>query len=331
VFFQEILRRMRNDPLVSEVGAVSAMPFIEANINIATLVLADRPLTPGSTEGAAAFLTFATPGFFPTLGVAVRAGRVFDETDRMGSRPVAVISEELARRAFAGGEPLGRTVGFRAQGRPLEAEVIGVVSDIRHDGLDRPARSELFIPHAQSGFGSMTFVARTTGPPSDAVSALKAHIRAVDPAQAIYRTATADELVSLSLVERRFILALLGAFALLAATLAAIGIYGVMSVTTTQRAREFGVRLALGAEKRGILVMVLRQGASMTGLGLGIGLMATLALGGVMSRFLYGVEPGDPVALAATLGALALAALAACVLPARRATRVNPVVAPRGD
>jgi predicted lysophospholipase L1 biosynthesis ABC-type transport system permease subunit len=248
----------------------------------------------------------------------------------MGSRPVTVISEELARTTFGGSDAVGRKVGFRVQGRALEAEVIGVIADLRHDGLDRPTRSELFIPHAQFGFGSMTLVARTTGHPADAVSALKAHIRAVDPAQAIYRTATADELVSLSLVERRFILALLGAFALLAATLAAIGIYGVVSVTTTQRAREFGVRLALGAERREILLLVLRQGASMTGLGLGIGLAATLALGGVMSRFLYAVKPGDPMTLAATLEVLALVALAACVLPARRATRVDPVVALRG-
>jgi putative ABC transport system permease protein len=330
-FFQQILRRMQDDPLVAEAGAVSAMPFIEANINIETPVLADRPLTADTTGASTAFLTYATPGAFPTLGVKIQAGRVFDDGDRMGTRPVAVISAELARQAFAGRNPLGRKVGLRIQGRPGEAEVVGVVSDIRHDGLDRPARSEIFVPHAQHGFGSMTFVVRTTGRPGDAVPALKAHIRAVDPAQAIYRAATADELVWLSLVERRFILAMLGAFALLAATLAAIGIYGVMSVATTQRAREFGVRLALGAEKREILGMVLRQGASMTALGLGIGLIATLALGGVMSRFLYAIKPGDPLTLIATIAALAVVALAACLLPARRATRVDPLVALRSE
>jgi predicted permease len=330
-FFQEILRRMKDDPLVEEVGAVSAMPFIEANINIATPVLADRPLTQDITEATTAFLTYATPGFFPTLGVKVQSGRVFDDGDRMGSRAVVVISEELARKAFAGRNPLGRKIGFDVQGRPREAEVIGIVSDIRHDGLDRPARSEIFVPHAQYGFGSMTFVARTAGRPADAVPALKAHIRAVDPAQAIYRAATAEELVWLSLVERRFILAMLGAFAVLAATLAAIGIYGVMSVATAQRAREFGVRLALGAEKREILGMVLRQGAAMTALGLAIGLIATLALGGVMSRFLYSVEPGDPLTLTATIAGLAVVALAACLLPARRATRVDPLAALRAE
>jgi predicted permease len=330
-FFREVLSRMSSDPKISHVGAVSAMPFIEANINIATVAIADRPLQQGDPDATAAFLTYATPGFFSTLGVEVRRGRIFDDDDRVGSREVVVISEELARKAFPGREPVGRTIGYGLQGRPREAEVVGVVADIRHDSLDRPARAEIFVPQAQHGFGSMTFVARTNVEADEAIDALKGHVRAVDPAQAVYRAATADELVSLSLAERRFILALLGAFAVLAATLAAIGIYGVMSVATTQRAREFGVRLALGAEKRAILGMVLRQGASMTGLGLGIGLLATLALGGMMSRFLYAVEPGDPVTLAATLAMLALVALAACILPARRATRVDPAAALRGD
>lgn len=330
-FMQHVLERMKADPSVAEVGAVSAMPFIEANININTPVLADRPVPPGSGEGTAAFLTFATPGFFPAMGVAVKAGRVFDEADRLGSRAVAVVSEALARQAFTEQNPIGRKVGFRFQGRPLEAEVVGVVANLRHDGLDRPARSEIFVPHAQYGFGSMTFVARAAGDPASAITRLKAHIRAVDRAQAVYREATLDELVSLSLVERRFVLVLLGAFAALAGVLAAIGIYGVMSVVTEQRAREFGVRLALGAERREILGMVFRQGAAMTSVGLLLGVSGALAFGRVMSGFLYAVEPGDPLAMAGTVGLVTLVAVGACLLPARRATRVDPLVALRAE
>jgi ABC-type antimicrobial peptide transport system permease subunit len=163
------------------------------------------------------------------------------------------------------------------------------------------------------------------------MSALKAHIYAVDPSQAIYRSATAEELIALSLVERRFILALLGAFAVLAGVLAAIGIYGVMSVSTAQRSREFGVRLALGASRHKILGMVIKQGATMTGLGLAIGLAGALASGRVMTRFLYGIEPADPLAMALTILVLAAAAALACFLPARRATRTNPLVTLRAE
>jgi putative ABC transport system permease protein len=160
---------------------------------------------------------------------------------------------------------------------------------------------------------------------------MKDAIRAVDPLQAIYRAATAEELVSKSLVERRFMLALLGGFALVAALLAAIGIYGVISVATTQRTREFGVRMALGADRGEILGMVVREGALMAGIGLALGLVAAVTFGRVMERFLYGITPADPITLAGVVGVLAAVALVACVMPARRATRVDPLVALRAE
>jgi putative ABC transport system permease protein len=327
-FFEHVLDRMRGLSLVREVGAVSAMPFIEANINMETaLFLADRPLPPGDEPSA--FLTIATPGYFETMDVELRQGRAFDRHDTTRSTRVAIVSESLARKAWPDGRVLGRRFQFRFEGRMQQAEVVGVVADIRHDALDRPGRAELFIAHAQSPFGSMTFVARVAGEAAPAIAALKAEIHAIDPAQAIYRAATAEELVSLSLVNRRFMLALLGGFAVLAALLAAIGIYGVMSVATTQRTREFGVRIALGADRSEILGMVLRQGAAMTGLGLAIGLVAALATAQVMRGFVYGITTTDPVTLAIGVGALSVVALIACVLPARRATRVDPLVALR--
>jgi predicted permease len=288
-----------------------------------------RPQAPG--EGLTAFIDIATPGYFPAMRIPQRDGRGFDRSDTMRSRPVAVVSEALAQRLWPGASPVGQRIQYRFQGRMRPAEIVGVVGDIRHDGLDRPPRLEVFVPHAQAPFGSMTFVARTSGDPASVIPDLKAQIHAVDPAQAIYRAATARELVANTLVERRFMLALLGGFALLAGVLAAIGIYGVISVATTQRTREFGVRIALGAESTEILGMVLRQGALMTALGLGIGLTAALAFGRVMSRFLYGVQPADPATLAGVVAVLALVALTACVVPARRATRVDPLVALRTE
>ncbi len=329
-FFQQVLDRMKALPQVQRVGAVSAMPFIEANINMETALLSDeRPVAQG--EEPSAFLTIATPGYFETMRMSLRQGRALEVYDTARSGRVAVVSEALVRRAWPDGRAIGRRFRYRYQGQLQQAEVVGVVADIRHDGLDRPARPELFVPHAQIPFGSMTFVARTAGDPASVISALKAEIRAVDPAQAVYRAATAQELVSRTLVERRFMLALLGGFALLAGILAAIGIYGVISVATTQRTREFGVRIALGAERGEILSMVLRQGAWMTGLGLAIGLAGALAFRRVMSGFVYGITPEDPITLGAVVGALALVALVACMLPARRATRVDPLVALRSE
>jgi putative ABC transport system permease protein len=329
-FFTQVLDRIAAVPGVDTVGAVSAMPFIEANINMETaLVVEGRPVAPG--DEASAFLTVATPGYFPTMQIALRQGRLINDHDTIKTTRVALVSESLAKRAWPGGDPVHQKIRYRYQGQMQSAEVVGVVADVRHDALDRPARPELFVPHLQLPFGSMTFVVRTRGEPDTISASMKEAIRAVDPLQAIYRAATAEELVNRSLVERRFMLALLGGFAVVAALLAVIGIYGVISVATTQRTREFGLRMALGADRSEILGMVVREGATMASIGLAIGVAAAVTLGRVMERFLYGITPGDPVTLAAVVGLLALAAIAACLLPARRATRVDPLVALRAE
>jgi putative ABC transport system permease protein len=329
-FIQQVQDRMRDVPHVQSVGAASAMPFIEANINIETPVLVEgRPLPQG--EEASAFLTFATPGYFQTMGIPLLEGRLIDTHDTARATPVVAVSEALARRAWPAGNAVGSRITYRYEGQQRTAAVIGIVGDVRHDALDRPPRPELFVPHAQAPFGSMTFVARTTADPATAIAALKSEIYAVDPAQAIYRAATAEELVSRSLTERRFMLSLLSAFAILSGLLAAIGIYGVISVATTQRTREFGVRLALGAKPSEILRLVLRQGGVMTLLGVTIGLAAALAFGRVMSAFLYEVRPTDPLTLGGVVFALLAVAFAACAIPAHRATRVDPLVAIRSE
>jgi predicted permease len=329
-FFQQVLDRMRARPQVLDAGAVAAMPFIEANINMATIIAVEGRAE-AAGEGSGAFLDIATPGYFSTMRIPRREGRVFETFDTARSTPVAVVSEALARRIWPGTSAVGQRIQYRFQGKMRPAEIVGVVGDVRPDGLDREPRMELFVPHAQVPFGSMTFVARIDGDPAAVIADLKAQIHAVDPAQAIYRSATAEELVSKSLVERRFMLALLTGFALLAGVLAAVGIYGVMSVATTQRTREFGVRIALGANPGEILSMVLRQGASMAGLGLVLGLAGALVFGRVMGRFLYGIHPADPFTLAGVVAVLGVVALMACVVPAHRATRVDPLVALRSE
>jgi predicted permease len=310
---------------------VSAMPFIEANINMETALLIEgRPAPPPGQE-ASAFLTIATPDYFRAMRIGLREGRLFTVHDRFGGAPVALVSEALARKQWPASSPVGQRVRFRYQGQMQNAEIVGVVASVRHEGLDLPPRPEIFVPHSQNPFGSMTFVVRTSGDPQAMLAALKAEIYAVDPVQVIYRAATARELVSKSLVERRFMLALIGAFAALALVLAATGIYGVISVATAQRTREFGVRMALGAGRREILGMVLRQGVSLAVIGLVVGLAGALISGRLLRSFLYGITPTDPLTLAAVVMALGLVAIAACVLPARRATRVDPLVALRAE
>ena len=330
LFFRQVIDRMRSRPQVRAVGAVTAMPFIEANINIETEITVDgRPQAPD--EGASAYLSSVTPDYFSVMGIARREGRVFAETDTAKSPPVAVVSEALARRLWPGANAVGQTIKFSNPGDMVPAQIVGVVADIRHDGLERPPRLELFVPHAQVPMASMTFVARVDGNPASVIPDLKAQVHAVDPTQAIYRSATAEELVSKSLIERRFMLALLAGFALLASVLAAIGIYGVIAVETTQRTREFGLRIALGAERGEILRLVLREAAVMAAIGLAIGLAGAVALGRVMERFLYGITPGDPTTLGAVVAVLGLVALTACIVPAYRATRVDPITALRTE
>jgi putative ABC transport system permease protein len=209
--------------------------------------------------------------------------------------------------------------------------VIGVVGEVRHDALDRPAMMEVFVPHAQVPFSGMTFVARTSGDPNAALPELKSRIYAAAPGQPVYRTAVLQDLVASTLHDRRFMLTLVIAFAILAVTLAASGVYGVMSLVSTQRTKEFGLRLALGAERSEILRMVMRQGVVLTSMGIAIGLLGALAVGQLLRRFLFGIGPNDVLTLAAVCAALGAVAAIACLLPALRATRVSPIVALRTE
>jgi ABC-type antimicrobial peptide transport system permease subunit len=217
------------------------------------------------------------------------------------------------------------------QGDPYEAEIVGVVGDLRHDGLDRGTRPEVFFPLEQVPFGSMTYVLRASGDPTSLVNAAKQEVWAVNPEQAFYDTATLPGLIAASVVRQRFSAALMAVFAVLALVLCATGIYGVLSLTTGQRSREIGVRMALGADARAIRRMVLGEGAVVIGAGIVIGLAGAIAATRFLQTLLFQVRPGDPVTFAGVCALLLAVGLAACYLPARRATRVDPLVALRAE
>jgi putative ABC transport system permease protein len=330
-FFKTTRERIQALPGVDAVGAVSAMPFMIANIDIRTqLEVVGRETRP-EQERRAAYITVTTPGYFEAMGIPLREGRLLDTRDSQQAAAVALISDSLRRREWPNESPVGRRIRFNWQGEPREAEVVGVVSQVRHDGLDKVARPEIFVPLDQVPFASMTFAIRGTGDPAALIAAAKREIWAIDPLQTFYDVATVDGLVEASLVRQRFSVTLMTAFALLALVLCAIGVYGLISFTTAQRTREIGVRMALGADGPAIRRMVLREGTWLVMAGLAVGIGGSIATSGLLRTLLFEIRPGDPLTLAIVSGVLAAVGLAACYLPARRATRVDPLVALRVD
>jgi putative ABC transport system permease protein len=331
-FFDTTIARLSALPAVQHAGAVSAMPFIESNINISNVfTIAGRaPATQG--EAPRAFLSVATPGYFDAMRIPLLAGRGLDPRDGPDSARVAVISDALARKHWPSlDEAIGERLRFRFSGTPAEVEIVGVVASLRHDSLDRAAREELFMPLAQAPFGSMTFVIRTAGDAGALAEPVRAAIWSVNPAQTIYRAATLDQLVRNTVTPRRFALSVILAFALVALLLAVAGVYGVLSAIMTTRLREVGLRVALGANRRDILRLVLGRGVAMAGVGLLIGLAGSLGTAQLLRSFLFGVTPTDPLAMAGAAALMSLAAFAACYLPARRAAAADPVTVLRSD
>ncbi len=329
-FFRDTLERIAALRGVASVGAVSRMPFIEANIGIRSPLLVEGRPAPSPGEEPTTYLTVASRGYFETLRIPLRSGRLFED-DRRGSTMVAVINETVARRHWRKEDPLGKKIALRWRGRPLTAEVVGVVAPVRHDRLDRPPEDEVFLSFDQLPYGSMTYVVRTTSDPAPLMGAVKDRIWSVDPRQAFYRTATLPELLAKSLAPRRFVLLLLATFAGTALILSAIGLYGLLSFVASQRTREIGVRLALGAGSRDILRMVLGEGMGLILCGIGLGLAAALALARPLRALLFGVSPADPATVAGVSLLLGLVSLLACYLPARRAMHVDPAVSLRTE
>jgi putative ABC transport system permease protein len=328
---QQIIEGMRAVPQVREAGAVSVLPFLDTSGAIMTAVVIEGRAAPARGDEPGAALTIATPGYFPAMRIPLLEGRAFTDHDAVDRLPVAIVSRTFARTHWPDRSPVGQRIRFERQGQPVAVEIVGVVGDVRHVGLDRPPVQEIFVPHAQAPSTEMTFVARTEGDPARQMAALKAQVYAVVPNQAVYRTAILEDLVSSSLNDRRFMLALVLGVGILAVALAATGVYGVMSLVTAQRTREFGVRLALGAGRAEILRMVMRQGAALMLAGIGSGLAGALLAGQVLRDFLYGIGPNDPSTLAGVCGTLAAVAAIACLVPALRATRVNPLVTMRTE
>jgi len=272
--------------------------------------------------------------YFKTLDVRVVEGRAFEPSDRNeNAQRVAVINQAMARR-FWQGSPLGRRVNPQVSNQPNWFTVIGVVEDVKNIGVDKPAGTELYFLDQQvaqlfGGVNRQNFTVRATGDPALVASAVRAAVRDIDPALPVFGMQVMTDLVADSLVRPRFLSILLGSFSIIALALAAVGIYGVMAYSVSQRTQEIGVRMALGARSSNVMKMVLAQGTKLAAIGVGIGLAGAFALTRLMSTLLFEVSVTDPATFAAVIALLAAVALLACYVPARRATKVDPMVALR--
>ncbi|MCP3963999.1 MAG: ABC transporter permease [bacterium] len=321
-FYDRMLADLANSPGIKSTGAVTTLPMSVVGIDF------DLPFEidgrPPATEGEEPQADFriATPGYFETLRIPLRRGRTFGDRDREGSAAVMLINETMARRHFPGEDPIGRFITMPMGGR---REVVGVVADLKHYGLDREARPEMYVPFAQLAFSGMTVVARTNGEPAGHVKPMSRAAQAADPAQAVYRFNTLRELLDRVLFLPRLNMVILGLFAACSCLLAAVGIYGVMTALVARRTREIGVRVALGARASEVMWMVIRRGMALTAAGIACGLLASVALTRLIGTLLFRVDPLDPVVLAAACAAFAAVALLANAVPAARAMRVDPV------
>jgi putative ABC transport system permease protein len=273
--------------------------------------------------------------YFSTLGIPLIAGRVFTDADRAGAEPVAIIGRSVARDLWPGENPIGRRI--RVAGGPDNPmrRIVGIVGDVRHYGLHMPETLQVYIPHAQTIYPepivSVVVKARPGRDPLSLAPIVREQIRDLDSQQSVSKVQTVESIVSESLATRRFTLVLLGLFAATALILAVVGLYGALSYVVSQRRREIGVRVALGANARAISRLVVRQGMTPAALGLGAGLLASLGTGRLVESMLYGTSPTDATTFAAVVGVMGACALTACLLPARRAARVDPAVTLKTD
>ena len=320
-FFQQLLERIKSLPDVESAGGTSNLPMSGTNM----VFLA-------SVEGRAtaafpASFRAVTEDYFRTMHIPLRKGRALDDRDTASSQSVVVINETMARQIWPGEEPLGKRIkhGFKEQ----VAEVVGVIGDVKYAGLDQQTKPEMYAPFSQRPWPFMRIVVRTKSDPMILADLIRTEVQAIDKDQPTDKITTMSSVVGASIATRRFYMRLLGSFAALAFILAAVGIYGVVSYSVAQRTREIGIRMALGAKRTDVLRLVLVEGFRLTMLGVVLGLGGALAVTRLLTDLLFEVKPTDPVIFIALSTLLTVVALLASYIPARRATKVDPLVALR--
>ena len=327
-FVERLLDRARTLPGVTAAGVTSSPPLAGAvGLDRTPFTIEGHAVPPG--QQPTTHVTSMTPGALDALRMVLLRGRAFTAQDDSGSTPVALINETMARRYWPGENPIGRHVKLGFYAAPIEREVVGVLADTKQTALEAPAQETVYLPNAQATTGSFWLVLRTAIEPLALAHDVKRIVAELDPSIPIAGTPAFDEIVSDSLQPRRFTLMLFVSFAAAALMLAIVGVYGVLSYGTTERAREFGVRIALGAQPRDIIAMVMRQGLASACLGIVVGLAGSAAVTRLLSSMLFTITPFDAVTFVGVSALMLATAMLACYVPARRATRVDPLVALR--
>ena len=325
-FCQQLTQRLGAIPGVVSVGAVSHLPIAGGSAGRG-FTIEGRPepkQEPGGGYGV------ACPNFFRTMGIPMVEGREFTDADTVNSADVVVMNEAMAHRFWPNGGALGAHIKLGAYNDDTPwMTVVGIVADFRHDGLDAKPRPYFYRPFTQAGWPVMAVVIRTASAPASYEKSARVALAQMSGNYPASNVLTMEQIVSDSLGSRRFPTMLLGAFASLALILSAVGIAGVVGYSVAQRTHEIGIRMALGAQPRDVLRLVLGGSMAWTFVGVAIGIAGALGLTRLLGNLLYGVQPADPFILSATAALLLLVAFAACYIPARRAMRVDPMVALR--
>ncbi len=326
-FYDRLTEELRRAPGVRDVALINNPP-VSGGAGYSTFAVDGRPNPAPGEPSPDAQPYRATPEFFRALSIPVIRGRAFTAEDREGAVRVAAINQTMARKHFLGEDPLGRRLSTNGQDWYT---IVGIVGDTRQEGVSREPYAQMYFPYAQGPRRGMYVIVRTAGDPLAAIGTLRQTVKSLDPEIPLADIASARQLIDRSIAQPRVNAALLAVFAAVALALAAVGIYGVLSYAVAQRTREIGVRMALGARPADVLRLVVQQGMLPVVMGLGLGLVGALGATRVMRRLLFGVEPVDPVTFVAIAVVLTGVALLATVIPARRAARVDPMVALRTD
>ena len=330
-FRREVLSRLNSLP-GAQAAMVTDIPL--GGVYVAHRIVIDGQPVPIGAEPQVQTLS-VMGDYFHVMQIPIRAGRDFTPMDREGQPLVAIVNEQFVKEFFPRSSPIGTRIDWiRAPHPPLWMTIIGVAADVRHSGLNQPVDPAVYAPFSQSDEPWrrwMTLAIRTSGPAPGLLDQVKQHVWNVDRQIPLSDVHSLDELMAGSLDQERFNMSLLGIFAALALILATVGVYGLMAYTVSQRTHEIGVRVAVGAQRRDVLNLVIREGAKLAFLGIAIGIAAAFGLTRLMASMLFAVKPTDPATFAGVAILLALVALTACYLPARRATRIDPLVALRYD
>jgi putative ABC transport system permease protein len=330
-YFHDLQGRISRLPGVRSAGLCSFPPFTGLGSATAVHVLSQPEQSLMDLPVAAVRVVGAD--YFSTMQIPFHAGRTFNEQELTEERHVVVVNQAFADQYIKGVNPLGQKAVIYMksleESKNKPSEIIGVVGDVRQMALDTPAEPTVYWPHPELVLSELTFVVRTANEPLALVSAVRNELQQMDPEQPMAAVSTMDQLLAGTLSRSRFTMLVLGVFAALALMLACVGIYGVIAYSVTQRTQEFGIRMALGAHRRDVFRLVLVQGTRLTFLGIGLGIVAALIVTRLMATLLFGISATDPFTFAAVALLLALVATAACYIPARRATRVDPIVALR--